>query len=175
MTNVAVRCTCGAAVPAYVYCSECRKVYGSPNCPCGKPIKGVKVQNCPTCNPVNSERHRDKIRAAYYGEEGCPSGDCTIPTCRTCGNSSSPSVTCEACLKVECYRCSTKCRKAIIETKTFLAESKEKIETVTYSGKGKRYKKGADMNRPAMYVESWEYKKGNVIHHQLIGFEKKEA
>lgn len=168
---IPVFCACGKVVPAYHYCHRCRQVNGEPNCPCGRPLHPVKVWECDVCNPAEGERIRLNIVREYEHHAGrsCQTGDCEIPTCRTCYRNDFPMVRCEVCHLEHCSKCARICRRTVQE------KSKKTDLTVTYSGTGPKYKKGADKDRPKMFVESWYYKGGRLVNRTLVGFEKKEA
>lgn len=168
--TIVVPCQCGKAVPAWIYCYACKQTKGSPNCPCGRPISPIKTQECPGCVPADFKRIETNVRREYLRATGidCASGDCVIPTCRSCFKADYPQTHCTVCHRDECSRCERRCWADSRDKK-----SKGVTSTVTYSGKGKRYKEGADKHRPAMFVEAWEYTGGNVTRRTMVGFEKK--
>lgn len=140
-------------------------------------MKGLRVPGCEDCAP-QVPNFRDQLRSLYYRKTGlCETGDCKIPTCGTCLKNEAPIVRCEVCIKDECSLCARGCEKAAtIASKIESTDTKRKIDsTVSYSGMGRKYKKGADKDRPAMFVESWEYKGPKLIKRTLVGFQKKEA
>jgi hypothetical protein len=168
-TPIPVRCECGKVVPAYIYCDGCKKVSGSPNCPCGKALKGVRNWRCPSCVPMMAEGISVEIRDIYYRKTGlCDTGNCQIPRCPTCGNAEHPIDRCGVCQRDECSACVKACNRKLSDQQTRKPDS-----TVTYSGTKARYKKGADKDRPAAFVESWYYKGGRLIARNLVGFEQK--
>lgn len=170
--TIPVFCTCGKAVPLYLYCYACRQIQGSPNCPgCARPVCGIKVMECLGCNPADADRIKENALREYYGKGNCPAGDCVIPVCPTCKESKSAVVWCGICGKQECSPCSTLCERK------FIGHGRKVDSTVSYSDTGSRYprdmKRQRDTTRPEMFVESWEYKKGQCIKRTLVGFEKK--